>query len=50
MHDFHAVCGIKACLGRGRHEDGQDHLRWYFAEAKTAAAFAAKFGGNLTAK
>jgi hypothetical protein len=50
MHDFHAKRDIKACLGRGRREDNQDHLRWYFAEATTAAAFAAKFGGNLSAK
>jgi len=49
MHDFHNVCGIKPCLGRGRREANQDHLRWYFAEPKTAAAFAEKFGGNLSA-
>jgi hypothetical protein len=49
MHEFHAVCGIKACLGLGRREDNQDHLRWYFAEPKTAAAFAEKFGGKLSA-
>jgi hypothetical protein len=49
MHDFHNVCGIKACLGRGRREVDQDHLRWYFAEHKTAAAFAEKFGGKLSA-
>jgi D-galactarolactone isomerase len=35
MHAFHAERGISACLGRGRHEDGKDHLRWYFADAHT---------------
>jgi len=49
MHDFHDVCGIKACLGRGRREDSQDYLRWYFVDAKTAMAFADKFGGKLSA-
>jgi hypothetical protein len=49
MHAFHNVCGIKACLGRGRREDHEDRLRWYFAEPKTAAAFAEKFGGGLSA-
>jgi hypothetical protein len=46
MHDFHAERGISACLGRGRHEDGKDHLRWYFSEARTAVSFAAEFGGT----
>jgi hypothetical protein len=49
MHEFHAVCSIKACLGRSRREDNQDHLRWYFSEPTTAAAFAEKFGGKLSA-
>jgi hypothetical protein len=49
MHDFHSVCGIKPCLGRGRRDDTQDYLRWYFSEPKTAAAFAEKFGGRLSA-
>jgi hypothetical protein len=49
MHDFHNVCGIKPCLGRGRREDNRDDLRWYFAEPTTAAAFAGKFGGKLSA-
>jgi hypothetical protein len=46
MHAFHAERGISACLGRGRHEDNQDYLRWYFADAHTAASFAAEFGGT----
>jgi hypothetical protein len=46
MHAFHAERDISACLGRGRHEDGQDYLRWYFADARTAVSFAAEFGGT----
>jgi hypothetical protein len=46
MHAFHAERGIDACLGRGRHEDNQDYLRWYFANAHTAASFAAEFDGT----
>jgi len=46
MHAFHAERGIDACLGRGRHEDNQDYLRWYFADAHTAASFAAEFDGT----
>ncbi len=49
MHAFHAERGILACLGRGRHEDGKDHLRWYFADARTAVSFAAEFGGTRRA-
>ena len=49
MHAFHAERGISACLGRGRHEDGKDHLRWYFADARTAVSFAAEFGGTRRA-
>jgi hypothetical protein len=44
MHAFHTDRGIDACLGRGRREDNQDYLRWYFADAHTAASFAAEFG------
>ena len=46
MHTFHAERGIEVCLGRGRREDGQDCLRWYFADAVIAASFAAEFGGT----
>lgn len=45
MHAFHAARRIKPCLGRGRPEDRRDYLRWYFARATTAEAFAAEFGG-----
>jgi hypothetical protein len=46
MHYFHEARGIKACLGRGRHEENLDYLRWYFTSPKMAAAFAAEFGGT----
>ena len=49
MHDFHNVCGITPCLGRGRRKDTRDYLRWYFFDRKTAAAFAEKCDGNLSA-
>jgi hypothetical protein len=48
MHQFHTSKNIKACLGRGRHEGGQDYLRWYFTNSKIAATFAAEFGGSVT--
>jgi len=47
MHTFHAERGIKACLGRGRREDNQDYLRWYFSDPTTAASFAVEFGGSF---
>ena len=46
MHYFHGARGIKACLGRGRHEENLDYLRWYFTSPKMAADFAAEFGGT----
>jgi hypothetical protein len=46
MHAFHTERDIKACLGRGRREDNQDYLRWYFADAITAASFAIEFMGT----
>jgi hypothetical protein len=46
MHAFHTERGISPCLGRGRHQDGKDYLRWYFAEARTAVSFAVEFGGT----
>jgi hypothetical protein len=49
MHAFHAERSISACLGRGRREDNKDYLRWYFADAHTAASFAAEFGGTRRA-
>jgi len=49
MHHFHRARGIQACIGLGRREDGKDHLRWYFADARTAVSFAAEFGGTRRA-
>jgi hypothetical protein len=46
MHYFHEARGIKAYLGRERHEENLDYLRWYFTSPKMAAAFAAEFGGT----
>jgi hypothetical protein len=47
MHTFHAERGIEACLGRGRREDNQDYLRWYFADPTTAASFAIELSGEF---
>ena len=47
MHAFHAERGIEACLGRGRREDNQDYLRWYFTDPTTAASFAIEFSGEF---
>jgi hypothetical protein len=47
MHTFHAERGIEACLGRGRREDNQDYLRWYFSDPTTAASFAIEFSGEF---
>ena len=47
MHAFHAERDIKACLGRGRRNDSQEYLRWYFADPAMAASFAVEFGGTL---
>ena len=43
MHAFHTKRGIRACLGRGRHEDSQDYLRWYFVDPTVAAVFGSRF-------
>ena len=46
MYAFHTQHGIKPHRGSGRREEGRDYIRWCFAHATTAAAFAAAFGGN----
>ena len=46
MHAFHAERGIQHHHGRGRREEGRDHIRWCFADAATADAFAAQFAGK----
>ncbi len=45
MHEFHDARGIYACVGRGHGVGDRETLRWYFTDAKIAAAFAAEFGG-----
>ena len=47
MDEWHRACGIQPRNGRGRHDDDRDFVRWCFADANTAAAFAAEFGGKL---
>ena len=49
MHEFHAQRGIQSHHGRGRHDEGQDFVRWCFADPTVAAAFAAEFDGNFLA-
>jgi hypothetical protein len=47
MHDFHRQHGIKDQRG-GWHRNGdRDFIRWRFADADTAAAFAQAFGGVI---
>ena len=46
MYDFHARHGIEAKRGHGRRENGVSMIRWCFADAAVAAAFANEFGAN----
>jgi hypothetical protein len=46
MHDFHTGRNIQSHRGRGRHEEGQDFIRWCFADPIVAEVFAAEFGGK----
>jgi hypothetical protein len=44
MFDVHARHGIRAINSTGRRdENNRDYIRWCFADADTAAAFAAEF-------
>jgi len=44
MFDFHARHGLRAINSTGRRdENNRDYIRWCFADADTAAAFAAEF-------
>jgi hypothetical protein len=44
MYDWHRARGILFQRGRSRRdENGRDYIRWCFADADTAAAFAAEF-------
>jgi uncharacterized protein CbrC (UPF0167 family) len=44
MYASHAQHGIKPQPGRGKHDTDGSIIRWCFADAKTAKAFAADFG------
>jgi len=43
MYDFHAQRGIKPQRGQGKHDADSTFIRWCFADASLAAAFASKF-------
>jgi hypothetical protein len=44
MYDFHAQHGIKPQRGEARYDAKGSVIRWGFADASLAAAFARKFG------
>ena len=44
MYNWHLIRGILFQRGRSRRdENGRDYIRWCFADAETAAAFASQF-------
>jgi hypothetical protein len=44
MYDWHRTRGILFQRGRSRRDEyGRDYIRWCFADAETAAAFASQF-------
>jgi hypothetical protein len=47
MMAFHRVRRIEDRRGCGSARDGKHYCRWCFADAETAKAFRAKFGGSL---
>jgi hypothetical protein len=48
IYDFHARHDISAKHGRTRRDEhGHKHMRWRFADRRTAAEFANKFGGKV---
>ena len=48
MYKWHGARGIQAVHGRGWRENGRDIIRWCFADAKIAKAFASEFGSSLS--
>lgn len=44
MHEWYRSRGIEPRQGRGQREEGQNFIRWCFADPKMAANFAAQFG------
>ena len=47
MYDFHAQHDIKPQRGQGRHDADGSVIRWCFADASLAEAFATKFATTL---
>lgn len=48
IYDFHARHDIRAKHGPTRHDkNGHNYILWRFADPKTAAKFADKFGGTV---
>ena len=43
MYEFHAQHGVKPQRGHGKHDADSAVIRWCFADASLAAAFASKF-------
>ena len=43
MHNFHIQNGIKPQRGQGKHNADSAVIRWRFADASLAAAFASQF-------
>jgi hypothetical protein len=43
MDEFHTRHGIKPQRGQGKHDADAAVIRWCFADANLAAAFASKF-------
>ena len=43
MYAFHAQHGVKPQRGHGKHDADSAVIRWCFADASLAAAFASKF-------
>jgi len=46
MYEFHKRYGIHAKLGRDRHEDGREYIRWRFADPARAKDFANAFAAS----
>jgi hypothetical protein len=50
MYEFHVQHGIKPQRGYGGHDANGSVIRWCFADASLAAAFASKFGTNAVSR
>jgi hypothetical protein len=46
MYDFHRERGIEPRRGHGQRREGQDFVRWCFADGMDAEAFAKMFCGK----